>query len=271
MKKRLVYGTSDHLANHAEVMMTETFGRHFNLQPTFFYYPKGEEWAEKEKTLFAPYSNNKEYEMVNGNFPAIFMQNHSVDFLSLQEAVSEIPTLKMTMGEVAEEIRRNRERKSFIAFTVCGEKPVHVSSKNKKWKKISSKTIGSVLNDQSIKLGGAFIYFLFGSYLAKNNGSVTGIVPNKTHNDVLGAFWAGAETMKERTTVVHCGEFDFMTLKQWQMRAKDGLWRKAPYWAMEALKENPQIVKRLNYRLIGGEYSPLAYDEEDERFFFMEN
>jgi hypothetical protein len=271
MEKRLVYGTSDHLANHAEVMMTETFGQHLDLQPTFFYYPKGEEWAEREKALFDPYSKNKECEMINGCFPAIFMQNHSVDFLSLQEAVNGISALKMTMGEISEKIRKNRERKSFIAFTVCGEKPVHVSSKNKKWKKIAPETIGSVLNDQSVKLGGAFIYFLFGAYLGENYQSVAGIVPNKTHDDVLGAFWAGAETSNGSATIVPCGEFDFMTSKQWEMKAQDGLWRKAPYWAMEALKENPEVVKEVKHRLLSGEYSPLAYDEEDEKFFFMEN
>jgi hypothetical protein len=269
MEKRLVYGTSDHLANHAEVMMTETFGRHFNLQPTFFYYPKGEEWAEKEKSLFDPYPKEKECEMINGGFPAIFMQNHNVEFLSLQEAVNGISALKMTMGEIAEKIREKRERKSFIAFTVCGEKPVHVSSKNKKWKKIASKKIGSVLNDQSVKLGGAFIYFLFGAYLGENYQSVAGVVPNKTHNDVLGAFWAG--TGEGKANIIRSGEFDFMTSKQWEMKAQDGMWRKAPYWAMEALLKNPEIVKEVEQRLVSGRYSPLAYDEENKKFFFVEN
>jgi hypothetical protein len=269
MEKRLVYGTSDHLANHAEIMMTETLGRELNLQPTFFYYPKGEEWVEKEESLFDPYPKEKECEMINGGFPAIFMQNHDVDFFSLQEAIGENPAMEMTMGEIAEEIRKGRKRKSFIAFSVCNERPVYVSSKNKKWKSISPATVSSVLNDKSVKLGGAFIYFLFGAYLGSNPNSI-GVLPNKTHGDVLGAFWTGAE-LTGRATVIYCGEFDFMTWKQWQMRKEDGAWRKAPYWAMEALKENPQIMKRVERRLVSGRYSPLAYDEENKRFFFVEN
>jgi hypothetical protein len=269
MEERLVYGTSDHLANHAEVMMTETIGRELSLQPTFFYYPKGEEWTEKEESLFDPYPKEKECEMVDGCFPAIFMQNHGVDFFSLQEAISENPVVEMTMGEVAEKIRESRERKCFIAFSVCGEKPVYVSSKNKKWKSIAPVRIGDVLNDKSVKLGGAFIYFLFGAYLGSNPSSI-GVLPNKTHSDVLGAFWAGAETTGS-ATVIYCGEFDFMTWRQWKMKKEDGAWRKAPYWAMEALKENPQIMKRVERRLVSGRYSPLAYDEENKKFFFVEN
>ncbi len=269
MEKRLVYGTSDHLANHAEVMMTETLGRELKLQPTFLYYPKGEEWAEKEKALFDPYPKQKECEMVDGCFPAIFMQNHSVDFFSLQEAISENPVMEMTMGEVAEKIRESRERKSFIAFSVCGEKPVYVSSRNKRWKSIAPVKIARVLNNKSLKLGGAFIYFLFGAYLGSNPSSV-GVLPNKTHDDVLGAFWTGAE-LTGRATVIYCGEFDFMTLKQWQMRKEDGLWRKAPYWAMEALRKDTQIMRMVECRLVSGRYSPLAYDEESEKFFFVEN
>lgn len=269
--KKLVYGTSDHLANHAEIMMTEILGKHPNLQPTFFYYPKGEEWIEREKVLFDPYPTKKECEMLNGGyFPAI-LQNYNIDFSSLQEAVSGISALRMTMREVAEKIRENRKRKSFIAFTVCGERPVYVSSKNKKWKKVASETIGHVLSNQSVKMGGSFIYFLFGAYLGENHQSVAGIVPNKTHNDVLGSFWAGAETAGGKATIIHCGEFDFMTAKQWKMKFQDGIWRKAPYWAIEALKKNPQTMKKVECRLISGQYSPLAYDEEMERFFFMEN
>jgi hypothetical protein len=260
MEKRLVYGTSDHLANHAEIMLTETLGRHLNLQPTFFYYPKGAEWAEREKALFDPYECKEE---------AFCLNNNGTDFFSLQEVIRDLPVLKMTMGEVAKKIRKNRERKSFIAFTVFNQKPVYVSSKNKNWKRATSETIGSVLDNQSVKLGGAFIYFLFGVYLGSNPDSV-GVLPNKTHDDVIGAFWAGSAS-SGRATVIHCGEFDFMTSKQWRMKAQDGLWRKAPYWAMKALKESPETVKEVERRLISGEYSPLAYDEKGKKFFFMEN
>ncbi len=269
MKKRLMYGTSDHLANHAEVIMTEILGRHLNLQPTFLYYPKGENWTEREKSLFDPYSKSKECEMVNGFFPAIFMKNNGVEFFSLQEIFNKSPVIEMTMGSVAEKIRKNRERKSFLAVNNCSKKPIYVSSKNKRWKELAPKKISDILNDPSLKIGGTFIYFLFGAYLGNSLNSV-GVLPNKTHNDILGAFWTGAE-LTGKAAVIYCGEFDFMTLKQWQMRKKDGLWRKAPYWAMKALKENPRIMEKVERRLISGKYSPLAYDEDNGKFFFLKN
>ncbi len=262
---KLVYGTSAHLIDFADMFIPQIINRGLksNCDPAFFFYPKGKEWYASEERLFEPY----EEEAKKARPSNVFAKNYHMSFMSLQGMCQEIT--KITMGEAGNIIRNNRERKSFLAASIINEKPIYVSSKDRRWRDLSGKTIQEVINKDNVKLGGSFIYFVYGMYLAHYRQTLASILCEKTKNDVLGAFWAGASLLNSVPCVLTIGEFYFMTLKQWKMWSSDGITRRVPLRVASRLMEN-DIVTDVRRKLLKREYCSLCYDEERDRFFYYE-
>ncbi|MCD5401972.1 hypothetical protein LR013_05235 [candidate division NPL-UPA2 bacterium] len=262
--ERVVYGTSDHLLNFGEVLLSLWAAEAVERKPLFFNYPKGPGWASEEVRLFEPYeppSWRAEEALRDAGLPAL-------EVIPLQQMV-EGELGNLTLGEIAKLIRSEREIKSFRAVNLLDAKPVYVSSKNKAWRHFwADRPLKEVLNDPQAKIGGAFIYFLYEAWLARHPDCL-GILPGKQRADVLGAFKAGQLWASGQAQVLPTGEFDFMTHRQWEeweVRGRRG-WRKVPAFAVHHLLTSPDqewVKRRL---LVEQLYTPLAYDEETDRFF----
>jgi len=268
-EKQVVYGTSDHLLNFNEVLLTLWVAGARKREAVFFHYPKGPEWALWEAGLFEPYSHppwDPQEALRDAGFPPIGV-------FPLQMMVrGELGNL--TLGEVAGMIRANREIKSFRAISLPDARPVYVSSKNKDWRrKWADRSLGEVVNNPAVKIGGAFIYFFYGAWLAERPGLI-GILPGKQCADVIGAFKAGEKWVQEKASVFFTGEFDFMTVRQWkdwEDRGRRG-WRKVPVSAIRCLFNSPDTIGWVRRRLLDERlYTPLVYDEEADSFSLKED
>lgn len=267
-KVQVVYGTSDHLLNVAEVLLTLWAAESEGGEAVFFNYPKGPEWASWEERLFEPYEPlplDPQEALQEAGLPAIRV-------IPLQMMVGE-ELGGLLMGEIGKLIRARREIKSFRAINLSDAKPVYVSSKDKAWRRLwAGRLLGEVITLSDIKLGGAFIYFVYGAWLARHP-EIVGILPGKRRADVLGAFRAGEDWAGNRAQVLATGEFDFMSARQWaawEARGRRG-WRKAPSWALAQLLRKPALARRLRDRLINERlYTPLVYDENTGGFYLKE-
>ncbi len=260
---RVVYGTGSHLIDFAEMLIPRIITKGIDGSHTsvFFFYPKGKAWMKEEEKLFEPYEVNGEATPRN-----VFKKDNEMAFMSLQGMSQEVD--KIVLEDAADAIRKNRTIKSFIAVSVAGEKPVFVSGRDKKWKEWSQKTIQDILMNENVKLGGSFIYFLYGLYLARNSSENIGILPEKTKNDVAGSFWAGTTFFGGNAFVLPVGDLKIMTEKQWQMWAEDGKERKIPKRVADRFIESP-IVDETREKIIEKKHCCINYNEEKDKFSFI--
>jgi len=271
--RKIVYGTSDWLLNFAEVLLTLWASSLINSKPGFFYYPKGSQWIQLEQKLFEPYQAPS-LDPKKALREAGVVDN--IKIFSIQEMAEE-GLGELTLKEIAEMIREKREIKAFraINFPNLNMKTVYVSSKDKEWKRTwSHKSLREVLNSSQVKLGGAFLYFLYGAWLARHS-EIIGILPRKQLGDVVGAFKAGEEYTKAKgkaqgkAKVFITGEFDFMTTRQWkawETRGHRG-WRKVPAWVIKKFLRSSWVEKIRRRVIREKKYTPFAYDERSESWY----
>ena len=258
----IIYGTSDHLVNYAEVLLVKWCAEALNLRPEFFFYPKSKKWEEHEKSLFEPYNPPPfdPYEALKE--VNITMEVRPIQKLIVQEVAD------LTLDEICKMIKSNRNIQSFrvINFPPGEGKPLYYG-KDKRWREWSSRTLNSVISDLNLKLGGSIIYFIYGAYLSHTQ--TCGILPYKRLSDVEGAFNAGLKTANGGC-VVRTGEFEIMTKIQWKMYSKDKKWRKAPSEIIRLLLNNPIVEELKDRLLVRKQYTPLALDEQNNEFYFVE-
>lgn len=259
---KVAYGTSDDRLNFAEVLLTLWVSENLNSTPIFFHYPKGEAWQEYEKKLFEPYSAPSP----DSNLSLKEAGLETIKVFSLQQMIEEMKDLKnLSLGQVAHLIRKKREIQSFRAINFppqTGMRPVYVSQKNNKdwvlnW---SRKTLIEVLENSEIKIGGAFIYFIYGAWLAFHP-EIIGILPKKLLADVMNAFFAGAEYIGNHPNVFYTGEFDFMTLEQWKKWEEDGKWRKVPSFVISNFIQSSYLTRIKELLIEKKIYVPLVYND----------
>lgn len=269
-EKMVVYGTSDHLLNFAEVLLTKWVSEKYNLKPIFFYYPKGLEWYQYEANLFEPYSPPKSFNP-NEAVKEIFEEDE-IQFFPLQDMIDEVDEVaNLKLKEIVEVIRKHRDNKSFVVVNQFENKKirkVYCSSKDNLWKrKYKDITLKELLKNTNVKIGGTLIYFLYGAYLSKRS-NIVGILPKKIKDDVLRAFYAGEKFVGKKAKIVETGEFDVMTKIQWQMFMEDRKWRKAPSWVIRELVKDDNFCEKIKDLLLEKkEYTPVAYDVYYRMFF----
>lgn len=273
----VIYGTSDPTINPAEVWMTSLMSEGAGAWE-FFNYPLGAEWIEYDvNNLFAPYP----FPEANDPFSVVSelgLEKKVVDKLSLhniQDILSfDDPLCSWTLEEAVRMIKEYRKNRSFVVVNFISNdrfRRVYGSKKDKKFyrDKYSQWTLGELLSDRTIKLGGALIYFIFGYCSARRKSTI--LFPNNVLGDVWGAVAAGADVANNGDVKLFpIGSLDIMTTKQWDCWYRNGIWKKAPVRVIRRLQNHPFRKTLLHFLLEKKTYCPIAYDENGDEFYFVE-
>jgi len=188
----VVYGTSS-FCNPAEAVLTSVAAKTLKRRGIFFVYPKGDIWNEQVE-LFSP-EEPPTWEEIDE------LHNYlNLEILTVDQLIDS----DIKMKELAEEIRKERKRKSFLALTIDGCHKVYVSSKDKLWNTFRNWKVKKVLNNPLLKIGGAFLYKLTSDFCQKNNFIF--LIPRREKSDVIKS--VKAQTLKT-------GRIDIITTQQY--------------------------------------------------------
>ena len=280
----LQYGTSDPTTNPCEVWLTHLVAERFHLKKwRFFNYPRSQFWIRQDvEFLFAPYGYP--YDDPRDAVLSMGLQNGSADKLELvrlQEGLDD-SILRTTLHDIAEHIKQHRptDNRGFVVANIIdpdnpqGTIAIRRRKRGRLGKlyleEFRTKTIGDLLSDYNVKIGGAIVYFLFG-YQAARRGLVA-LLPHNLRGEVWSSLAMGVEKAANgRIRAYPVGGIDAMTRKQWHEWQQDRLWRKAPTETIVALEKDTAFKERAVRRLLDEKaYAPIMHDEESRKFSFFE-
>ncbi len=271
----LVYGTSDPTINPAEVWMTSEVADRTGAEWQFFNYPLDSKWVSYDvNNLFIPYPFYRAdpLEVI----PRLGLKEEVLSRLRLRKLQSMVPESdplrQKTLEEVTVSIKACRQMKSFVVVNeLLNGRVTRVYGSRKDKRRYRDHyglmTVGQLLGDQSIKLGGAVIYFIFGYYAARRSQPV--LFPNNDRGDVWGAVAAGVkEAGNGPLRLYPIGGLDLMTGQQWACWRKTGVWKKAPAWVVARLQTYPFGEELRRALLTEKRYCAVGYHEDSDRFYF---
>lgn len=270
----IIYGTSDPTINPAEVWMLAHAAARLETACQYLNYPLASHWVYYDlKTTFAPYP------VPYAADPFKILQELGLPqaltarltTLGLPAALASDTVLDLRLEEAVAAIRPHRRAQSFLVVNLLHPRgaieQVFGERRDIRYREnYRQRTIGELLTRGVEKLGGAIIYFLVGNYAARNDLIV--LLPHTAAGDVWGSVAAGAAYSGRAVRLWPIGGFDLLTARQWRLREKTKIWRKAPPHVIQRLESSlfrPTLLgKVLDERAIVN----VAYDEAQDRFSF---
>lgn len=265
----VTYGTSDPTINPAEIFMLALAVGSGEAALLYNYYPLSEGWYAVELETISPY-------------PLLDMHNpmKDVERMGLEKKLLTRLTIAelqgVVCGEIAgwtvekavEEIRRFRTIKEFNVLRESPGSFDRVDTRSSRFSFFREWSLGELVANKAIKVGGSLIYFLLGYWVAVNN--LVELAPHNLKGDVWGAFVAGVAASERVARVLPCGYLDLMTVKQHEGRRGTHDFRKAPPFIVQSILKRQEWIQILKEHLVVQKnYTVALYEETKDELYLQ--